>query len=323
MLTRRKFIQQGSAGLALAGGLSLASCQEKKEMTPAENKIDLFFKISLAQWSLHKTLQAGDLDPTDFPRVSKEKFGIDAVEYVNQFYTDYALDPLYWRQLKQTTDDLGVNNLLIMVDDEGDLGSPIDDDRLAAVQQHYKWVDAAHELGCHSIRINAFGEGSAEEVSSALIDGLGRLCTYAQNRDISVLIENHGLYSSDAEWVTNVIDQVGMDNCGTLPDFGNFCLSAKWGSIQDGTCERAYDIYQGVKEMMPYAKGVSAKSYAFDDQGEQTIIDYKKMMQIVKSAGYTGYVGIEYEGSDKSEAEGIMATKKLLEKIGEELNPNS
>ena len=313
MKSRRKFILDGSA---CALGLSLLGCQEKPQPVSMEYTADLFFDISLAQWSLHKMLQAGKLKPKDFPRFAKERFGIHAVEYVNQFYTDYGLDPLYWRQLKQRTDDLGVANLLIMVDDEGELGSPVDHDRLAAVQQHHKWVDAAKELGCHSIRINAFGEGSKEEVASALVDGLGRLCGYAADRDINVLIENHGLYSSDAQWVADVIQRVGMDNCGTLPDFGNWCTSAKWGGIQDGSCEEVYDLYEGVTKMMPYAKGVSAKSYDFDEQGGQPLIDYARMMNIVKNAGYTGYIGIEYEGSRLGEEEGIMATKELLLQIG-------
>jgi len=124
------------------------------------------------------------------------------------------------------------------------------------------------------------------------------------------------MHSSDAKWVANVIQQVNMSNCGTLPDFGNFCLSAKWGSIQDGSCEETYDLYDGVREMMPYAKGVSAKSYAFDDRGDQILINYKRMLEIVKKAGYSGYIGIEYEGSDMSEEEGIKATKLLLERVG-------
>ena len=313
MKSRRKFILDGSA---CALGLSLLGCQEKPQPASSADTTDLFFDISLAQWSLHRTIQAGKLDPVDFPKIAKEDYGIDAVEYVNQFYKDHVLDPLYWRQLKQQTDDMGVTNLLIMVDDEGELGSPVDEERLAAVQQHYKWVDAAQELGCHSIRINAFGLGGKEEVGQALSDGLGRLCEYAQPRDISVLIENHGLYSSDAQWVVDVIRKVGMDNCGTLPDFGNWCLSAKWGSIQDGSCEEAYDIYDGVREMLPYAKGVSAKSYDFDPQGTHALIDYRRMLDVVKKAEYTGYIGIEYEGSALSEADGILATKKLLVSAG-------
>jgi len=315
-MVRRKFIQQGSLGIAGLSALSFSNCKSDTKTIVEEPVKDLFFKISLAQWSLHKTIQAGKLDPADFPKVAIEDFGISAVEYVNQFYTDYALDPLYWRQLRERTDDLGVTNLLIMVDDEGELGSTTDNKRIAAVQQHYKWVDAAEMLGCHSIRINAFGDGPKEDVSQALTDGLIRLCTYAKPRGINVLIENHGLYSSDAKWVANVIQQVNMSNCGTLPDFGNFCLSAKWGSIQDGSCEETYDLYDGVREMMPYAKGVSAKSYAFDDRGDQILINYKRMLEIVKKAGYSGYIGIEYEGSDMSEEEGIKATKLLLERVG-------
>ena len=251
-----------------------------------------------------------------FPMTARQKFDIGAVEYVNQFYVDKVKDAAYWRSLRKQAEDQDVRSLLIMVDNEGDLGNLDDIQRSTSVTNHHKWVDAASMLGCHSIRINAFGDGSKEDVGSAMVDGLGRLCEYAGKSDIHVLIENHGLYSSDPAWVAKIINEIGLPNCGTLPDFGNFCLSAKWGSTQDGSCEDAYDLYDGVKEMLPYAKGVSAKSYMFDESGDQVMIDYDTMLRIVKDAGFNGYIGIEYEGSDKSEEEGIRATKALLEKIG-------
>ena len=319
--SRRKFIKSSLYGLAatsltgIAYGHNALSNASFNPFSRLEinNSEDLFFKISLAQWSLHRGLWDKSVKAEDFPAIAKEQFGISAVEYVNQFYTDQVKDEVFWNNLNQRTKDLGVSNLLIMVDDEGDLGNTNDVERRKAVENHYKWVDAAKLIGCHSIRINGFGEGSREDVGAALIDGLGSLSEYTGKSGINVLIENHGLYSSDGKWVVNVMKEVGRDNCGTLPDFGNFCLTRKYGSTQDGTCPEIYDRYLGVKEMMPYSKGgVSAKSYRFDDKGQETTIDYGKMLHIVKDAGFTGYIGIEYEGSELSEADGIIATKKLL-----------
>lgn len=278
-------------------------------------------KLSLAEWSIHRSLDSGLLKAEDFAAIAKNNFGITAVEYVNGFYRDHATDQSFWKRMRARADSLGVTSLLIMVDDEGDLGNPNEVERFKAVENHYKWVDAAAILGCHSIRINAFGEGSKEDVKAAMIASLKQLSEYAQKSNINVLIENHGLYSSDGKWVADVIRQVNMPNCGTLPDFGNWCTSAKWGSTENGkNCSEVYDRYQGVSEMLPFAKGVSAKSYQFNEQGDEVIIDYAKMLKVVKESGFSGYIGIEYEGSPLSEPDGIRATKALLERTWQSVN---
>ena len=273
-----------------------------------------FFKISLAQWSLHKTLFNKKLDNLDFAMKTKNDFGISAVEYVNQFFKDKAKDKTYLGEMKKRASDHGVTSLLIMIDGEGYLGSTDENKRKEAVEKHYKWVEAANFLGCHSIRVNAAGKGSAKDVASAAVDGLGSLSEFAKDFNINVIVENHGGYSSDGTWLAKVISKVGMPTCGTLPDFGNFCIKRKGGQ-----CEEEYDRYKGTEELMPFAKGVSAKSHEFDENGNEVHTDFMKMMKIVKNAGYTGYVGIEYEGRKMSEVDGIMATKKLLEQVGKTL----
>jgi sugar phosphate isomerase/epimerase len=279
-----------------------------------------FFKISLAQWSLHKMLfdKEKKMDNLDFPAKAKNDFGIEAVEYVNQFFKDKAKDNAYLTELKKRADDVGVTNVLIMIDGEGNLGDTDAKARMKAVENHYKWVEAAKFLGCHSIRVNAYGKGTAEEVSKNAIDSLSQLSEFAEKMQIGVIVENHGSYSSDGTWLSNVMKMVNKPNCGTLPDFGNFCMKYKNDNWQDG-CDQQYDRYKGVSEMMPFAKGVSAKANVFDAEGNESNIDFRKMLQIVKDAGYTGYIGIEYEGSVLSEEEGIRATKKLLEKVGMEM----
>jgi sugar phosphate isomerase/epimerase len=209
--------------------------------------------------------------------------------------------------------DLNVDQVLIMIDGEGNLAVNNEQSRIEAIENHYKWVEAAEYLGCHSIRVNAYGDGTREEQKKAAVDSLGRLAEFAKDYGINVIVENHGGYSSDGQWLADVMKQVGMGNCGTLPDFGNFCLKS-----DDNGCVKEYDRYKGVREMMPYAKGVSAKSYAFNKAGQETTIDYSKMLQIVHEAGYSGYIGIEYEG--KNEFQGIKATKDLLVKTGQEFN---
>lgn len=265
------------------------------------------FEISLAQWSWHRRFfgeAEPKLDNLDFAEEAHD-LGIRAVEYVNQFFKDKADDAAYLGQMKRRADDLGVRSLLIMCDDEGALGDPDSRRRREAVQNHCKWVRAAEFLGCHSIRVNAYSEGSDEEQLKLAADGLRRLSEYAAEHKINVIVENHWGLSSNGEWLASVIQKVGLPNCGTLPDFGNF--------------PPEIDPYEAVERLMPYAKGVSAKSYDFDEQGDEAKIDYYRMMKIVLAAGYKGFVGIEYEGERLSETDGIVATKKLLERIREQL----
>lgn len=311
---RREFLKQAgllSAGTLFVPGFAKAFGNSKND--------ELFFDISLAQWSLHKALFGGELDHLDFPATAKNEFGIHAVEYVNQFFADKAEDKTYLDEMNSRCNDLGVDQILIMVDGEGGLAVTDDAKRTEAIENHYKWVKAANHLGCHSIRVNAFGEGSREETKQAAVNGLGRLAEFAKDYDINVIVENHGGYSSDGKWLAGVMEQVGMDNCGTLPDFGNFCIRRDGDNPWEGECVEEYDMYKGVKELMPYAKGVSAKSFDFTKEGYETTIDFTKMFTIIKDAGFTGHVGIEYEGNEHSEREGILATKELLLRVGKEL----
>ncbi|MBI3219329.1 MAG: sugar phosphate isomerase/epimerase [Bacteroidetes bacterium] len=317
---RREFIKNLGliGGYGLTAGL-IAACTTKStsESTSDSTSVttavanDLFFKISLAEWSLHRTLFDKKMDNLDFPVKAKNDFGISAVEYVNQFFKDKAKDSSYLAELKKRCDDNGVTSVLIMCDGEGAMADVDPKKRKEAVENHYKWVEAAKFLGCHSIRVNCYGEGSAEEVSKAGMDGLHALSEFASQSNINVIVENHGGFSSNGEWLSKVIAGVNLPNCGTLPDFGNFCLKR-----EKDACVDNYDRYKGVTEMMPFAKGVSAKSYDFDENGNCIETDYAKMLPIVKAAGYTGHIGIEYEGGKLSEEEGIRATKKLLERLG-------
>ncbi|HVC96471.1 MAG TPA: sugar phosphate isomerase/epimerase family protein [Pirellulales bacterium] len=275
----------------------------------AEDKEPLF-KLSLAEWSLHRTLFAGKLDHLDFAKTAKLDFGIEAVEYVNQFFKDKANNQRYLGEMKQRAADLGVKSLLIMIDDEGDLGDADERKRAAAVEKHHKWVEAAKFLGCHSIRVNARSSGGYDEQLTRAADGLRKLTEFGKKHEINVIVENHGGLSSNGQWLADVIRRVNLRRCGTLPDFGNFDLG-------DG---KEYDRYQGVSELMPFAKAVSAKSSDFDDQGNELHTDYRKMLKIVLDAGYRGYLGIEYEGDKTGEAEGILATKALLERLRAELS---
>jgi sugar phosphate isomerase/epimerase len=312
---RREFIKKGLTATAGWGMYSVIPGISAFSKSTG----DMFFDISLAEWSLHRTLRKGDLDNMDFPATAKNDFGINAVEYVNQFFKDKAEDAKYLSELKMRCSDLGVESVLIMVDGEGDLGDLDKKKRKEAVEKHYKWVGAAKELGCHSIRVNAAGDGSYEDVQKAAIDGLGRLSEFGEKAGIGIIVENHGGYSSNGDWLSDVMKQVDNPYCGTLPDFGNFCIKR---GRQDGkfVCLDEFDKYKGTELLMPYAKGVSAKSHVFDTDGNEVNTDYFKIMQIVKDAGYIGYVGIEYEGSELSEPDGIIATKKLLEKVGKALS---
>lgn len=266
------------------------------------------FKLSLAEWSLHNTLNAGEMTNLEFPVVTRE-LGIEGVEYVNQFFMDKAKDEKYLAELKKICENEGVENVLIMCDREGMVGHPDKAERVKTVENHKKWVDAAAFLGCHSIRVNAGSRGEYEEQQKLAADGLRMLCEYGDTKNINILVENHGGLSSNGEWLAGVMELVDHPRVGTLPDFGNFIINRQTGE--------EFDKYKGTELLMPYAKGVSAKSHNFDEEGNERDKDYYLLMQIVKDAGYKGFVGIEYEGRELPEKEGIIATKKLLEKVFE------
>ncbi len=299
-IRRRDFLKATAA---------LAAAQFVGPLVKADDKKPLF-EISLAEWSLHRTINGGKLDNLDFAKTAKHDYGINAIEFVNQFFKDKAKNSEYLTELKKRADGEGVKMLLIMCDGEGALGDADEKKRQTAVENHFKWVEAAKFLGCHSIRVNAQSGGSYDEQVDRAADGLRKLTEFGAKHDISVIVENHGGLSSNGEWLAKVMKKVDHKRCGTLPDFGNFRVSK----------DEMYDRYKGVTELMPFAKAVSAKSHDFNEAGDETQTDYVKMMKIVLAAGYHSYVGIEYEGGKLSEPEGIRATKKLLERVHAELS---
>ena len=298
-LKRRDFLKFGAS---IAGGLAATGLRGS---LLSDIKKPMVFKISLAEWSLHRALQSKEIDHLDFYSVAKKEFDISAVEYVNTFFFNKARDATYLKEMKTRADDLSVKSLLIMCDNEGNLGDPDDSKRKTAVENHYKWAEAAKFLGCHSIRVNARSEGSYDEQIELAADGLRRLTEFGDSMGINTIVENHGGLSSNGKWLSAVMEKVDHPRIGTLPDFGNFRL--------DG--EEWYDRYQGVRELMPYAQAVSAKSHEFDSDGNEINTDYYKMMKIVLDASYNSHVGIEYEGTAHSEMEGIRLTLELLKKV--------
>ena len=313
--------------------LVLTACKNEKkvEKTSDESVVvtsnDPFFKISLAQWSLHKAFFSGELNPMDFAKKASE-MNFEGIEYVSQLYnpilkeyesSEIGLDSIL-PKLKASSVQYGVENVLIMVDGEGNLAAEDEKERNDAVESHKKWVDAAAYLGCHAIRVNLNGAADKEVFKQSSIDGLGKLADYGASKNIEVIVENHGGYSSDAAFVMEIINAIDKPNCGTLPDFGNFCIERENSEMWGAECVKEYPRYQGIEELLPKAFAVSAKAYAFNDAGEETIMDYSKILQMVKDAGYTGFIGIEYEGDGLTEEEGINQTRELLIKSAQNLN---
>ena len=296
MLTRRQFLQTTSVATAAVATADLSFAFRAPETGR--------FAISLAEWSLHRALFKKEITNLDFPRLAKEH-GATGLEYVNQFFKDKAKDTAYLTDLKARAEGLGLKNVLIMIDGEGMLGAPDTATRTTAVENHKPWVDAAKLLGCHAIRVNAASQGEYAEQQKLAADGLRRVGEYGASQGISVIVENHGGLSSNGEWLAGVMKMVGMPGVGTLPDFGNFRVSK----------DVEYDRYKGVSELLPYAKGVSAKTHDFDAQGNETHTDYKKMLDLVIASKYRGFIGIEYEGETLSEPDGIKATKALLDRV--------
>ncbi|GAA3634775.1 sugar phosphate isomerase/epimerase family protein [Flavivirga jejuensis] len=318
-MKRRCFVTKTayvSAGLSLLGLYGCKKSEKKETLSnQASNGHALFFKMSLAQWSLHRALFGNKMNHLDFAAKSRS-FGLEGLEYVNGFFKDKVKDLSYLKEMNLRADTEGQENVLIMIDGEGMLANSDDKERTKAIENHYKWVEAAHFLGCHAIRVNLAGGVDKNEAVKTSVDALNRLSEFAKGSNINVLVENHGGFSSNGKWMTEVFSQIENKNCGTLPDFGNFCIEKN----KAGDCVEAYDRYQGMKELLPYAKAVSAKSYNFNEKGEDTVINYLKIMEMVKASGYKGFVGIEYEGDIMSEEKGIELTRDLLIRAGNQLS---
>ncbi len=333
-MKRRKFIRnsaQAGIGFSLLG---IYSCKDAKKAEKGDEAVEEeviatvlpFFKLSLAQWSIHNMINSDGVDPYTFAEKAKN-WGFEGLEYVSQLYNKELEAANYSKEAMQSFVDKcnaeaqkhGVKNVLIMIDGQGDLATSDPAERKKAVENHYKWVDAAASMGCHSIRVNLAGSSDPIEWKANSIDGLSMLSAYAKTKNINILVENHGGLSSNAAMLAEVMTKVNMPNCGTLPDFGNFCIKRKDPKDYAAGCAEKYDIYKGVEELMVHAKAVSAKSHNFDANGYENEIDYVRMLQIVKDAGYTGYIGVEYEGRELSEEEGIIATRDLLLKASEEI----
>lgn len=330
-MNRRKFVNRtAKTGLALTF-LGVHACKENKK----EGKIDAteevveksmtepFFKLSLAQWSINKMIRNDGVDPYTFAEKAAG-WGFTGLEYVSQLYNAELEAANFSEEAMQNFVDKcnaeakkhGLENVLIMIDRQGDLAASDEKERKEAVENHHKWVDAAAAMGCHSIRVNLNGVQEPENWVAASVDGLSQLATYAKDKNINIIVENHGGLSSNAAMLASVMTKVNMDNCGTLPDFGNFCIKRESGDYYESKCIEEYDKYKGVEELMPHAKAVSAKAYDFDENGDELKIDFARILKLVKDAGYTGYIGVEYEGENLSEEDGILATKNLLIKEG-------
>ena len=303
--------------------LGFVSCKNENKQT-VTNK-DSFFKTSLAQWSIHNSIREDGLSPYEFAKIAHE-LGFEGLEYVNDLYSDVtnsedkasAMEEFITRN-NDLAAKYNLKNVLIMIDGEGNLSSSNPEERMMAVENHKLWIDAASKMNCSAIRINLKGEKEIENWIKYSVESFGALGEYAKPLNINVIVENHGGLSSNASLLMKVINQVNLENCGTLPDFGNFCMSEGYGSLKENNCKDLYDPYLGVSEMLPKAFGLSAKSYAFDSNGDETTLDYYRLLSIAKDAGYNGFIGVEYEGNILSEKDGIIATKKLLEKAAKML----
>lgn len=318
-MERRKFIQNSLAlGLGATALGTLSANTLGKHFLENNPSTSPFFKLSLAQWSLHNAIQKGDLNPYGFAAKANE-LGFEGIEYVNQLYKDVTEAKDKNSALKQFIAQSnaqakvhGVENILIMIDGEGDLAVPSVSKRNKAIENHKTWVEVAAAMGCHSIRINLFGERDEQAWKAQSAESMRKLGEFAAPYKVNIIVENHGYLSSNAALVMEMLDEVNQSNCGTLPDFGNFCLERKGGERWGANCVKEYDRYKGVEELMPRAFAVSAKSHDFDAKGNETNTDYLRMLKLVKSAGYNGFIGVEYEGSGLSEVDGILATKNLL-----------
>jgi sugar phosphate isomerase/epimerase len=331
MYNRREFMGKlglGAASLGLLPLYSFIPTRQKSELLP-------FFKISLNEFSLASSLITGRLRHLDFAAKARQEFGIEAVEYDTRFFPDKAADLPFIKEMLKRSTDLGVTNLRICIEQEGPLASPDQDIRTKAIENHRKWFDAASTLNCGSVSVTLDGEGSIEDTASAGISGLSQLLELAGKQNLEVLVENYQGHSGNAKWLSGIMKQINNPKTGLLVDFGNFCTERTqpesqsleaWTKTQ---CLEMHNRYEGVQELLPWAHGIHAKTKKFNGEGEDIETDYYRMLTMVKNSGYTDWISIEYIGglflpadqcSFYNDNRGIEISKRLLERIGAELN---
>ena len=268
-------------------------------MIPQKTIQDLLNKHSV----LEKDLSKEDIDKKNFAEKSKD-LGFTGLEYVNQLYDDVMKSEDKSSSIKnfilknnQLASDNGMDNVLIMIDEEGDLAGEDEEKRLKSIDNHKLWIDTAAEMNCTSVRLNLYGSKDIETWKALSIESLTKLGEHAKGTGLNVIVENHGRITSNVPELMNVCKCVNMDNVGTLPDLGSFCMADEgYGSVFNGTCETVYDFYKGVEEMMPKAFAVSAKG---GDKWEDILHKYilyninvffkvmiRLVMFIVRKAGF-------------------------------------
>lgn len=286
---------------------------DQQETTTAES-MQKAPKYSLAQWSFNRDLFAGDMTTVDFIQAAGE-MNFEGVEYVSQFFQDKVEDMAFLDSLNAAAAAAGVRNLMIMVDNAGQLGSSDSSKQEAAILEHQKWVRAAKHLGCPAMRVNAHGDGTDSEILEQCVAGIGRLADYANEQGVTILVENHGGISNNGAWLVELLEKLSDRQVKALADFDNWCTARANGQIWGAECTERYDRYQGMTEIMPYAHSLSVKTFEFDEEGNETVMDYPRLFEIIQASGYEGYLGVEYEGHDLPSREGIAKTKALAEKV--------
>ena len=301
--------------------ICIVGCNKNPSNAVSTSKIKMP-KYSLAQWSFNRDLFGGKMNTQDFIRIAGEmKF--EGVEYVSQFFQDKVEDFKYLDSLNAAAKKAGVKNLIIMIDRAGNLGASKTDERKTALENHKKWVLAAKYLGCSGIRVNAHGDGTDEEIADACVQSIGELAAFANTQGMGITIENHGGPSSRGDWLLALIKRLKNQNVGALADPDNWCYKREGGQIYSGKCIATYDRYQGLEELMPFARGMSLKAFDFDEMGNEPTMDYNRIAKIMVDAGYNGYLGIEYEGHALPSREGVEKTRMLGEKVWTKLISDS
>ena len=293
-VTRREFIGSTIAAGALAGAGNM-SLPGKAAAADRPTKDD----ISLAAWSLVREFREGKWKNLDLPRICREDFGINGLEFVNSFFE--LPTERYLNQLKKNAAEHGVTLVLIMVDGEGNMSAMEKKERMQAALNHRKWVDIAASLGCHAIRCNVGGPSKDydQDTMKRAADSFGNLVEYASQYPLNVILENHGGASSNPDMMIGLMKAINSPNFGTLPDFGNIY---------------EFDRYESIRKLVAYAKGISVKT-KFKPNGTHPDYDLEKLLKICMEEGYHGFYGIEQESPDANSWQAVRWSKAVIDRV--------
>jgi hypothetical protein len=298
---RRRFLQLWAQRFPMLGLPALANLRLCAGVVNGQGATSAF-KLSLNERSIAPAIESGLVDHLDFTRIAREELDIRAVDYVTSLFREKLHDESYLTEMNRRAAEFGVRNVLLIVENEGDLACEDNSQRKQSLKKHLSMIDVGQALGCSGVCVQPRGTGDSDEVAKRLVGSLQSLCEVGELRKINVMVSNRGISNISPEWLLRVVDAVGNTKCGIFSYFDGF---------------KHLNPTEGLEKVMPSSKGVCAVSKSTEDSRELHEKRFREMLEIVSNSGYRGYLSLEYQGNQAG-WDGIRSMRQVVKTFLEE-----